>query len=318
MATPRARGGSSLTISPPIKRSPLVCCSSPQMMRRYVVLPQPDGPSSTMNSPFGTSKLMPLTAGTSPNFLTMFLVDTAAIEPPRIQHEAPAPPISRRRFVTCFPASEPASHTPARPDRVRPRHAIRSFVSGLAGPLLHDGLALCSGPLDRLFGARLTGRRLRHHVIEDELVVNFVHRRRGRAGIARDGGPLVRVLQDLQLVLRGRSRIVREDRHRLGHKAGKARIVIALACLEGFRPIRRVVPEELLRGFLVLGEFPDAVELGRGTHEPFHGAFWRLNDEDVIGQLLVLLLCRPVSRDRVDDVRADAGGDVLIVAGIVP
>src|SRR6185437_3159492 len=121
MATPRARGGSSLTISPPIKRSPLVCCSSPQMMRRYVVLPQPDGPSSTMNSPFGTSKLMPLTAGTSPNFLTMFLVDTAAIEPPRIQHEAPAPPISRRRFVTCLPASEPASHTPARPDRVRPQ-----------------------------------------------------------------------------------------------------------------------------------------------------------------------------------------------------
>ena len=44
MATPRARGGMSLTMSPPIKRSPLVCFSSPQMMRRNVVLPQPDGP----------------------------------------------------------------------------------------------------------------------------------------------------------------------------------------------------------------------------------------------------------------------------------
>jgi hypothetical protein len=30
-----------------------------------------------MNSLFGTSRLMPLTAGTSPNFLIMFLVDTA-------------------------------------------------------------------------------------------------------------------------------------------------------------------------------------------------------------------------------------------------
>src|SRR5579862_9666284 len=92
MATPRARGGISLTTSPPIKRSPLVCFSSPQMMRRNVVLPQPDGPSSTMNSPFGTVRLMPFTAGTSPNFLMIFLVNTAAIEPPRIQRDACAPP----------------------------------------------------------------------------------------------------------------------------------------------------------------------------------------------------------------------------------
>jgi hypothetical protein len=35
-----------------------------------------------MNSPFATSKLMPLTAASSPNFLTIFLVDTAAIESP--------------------------------------------------------------------------------------------------------------------------------------------------------------------------------------------------------------------------------------------
>ncbi|MFY9768628.1 MAG: hypothetical protein WAK04_00110 [Xanthobacteraceae bacterium] len=46
-----------------------------------------------MNSPFGTSKLMPLTAGTSPNFLTMFLVDTAAIETSQIFIDnASAPP----------------------------------------------------------------------------------------------------------------------------------------------------------------------------------------------------------------------------------
>src|SRR5689334_9762553 len=53
------------------------------MMRRKVVLPQPDGPSSTMNSPSGTVSEMPLTAGTSPNFLMISLANTADIEPPR-------------------------------------------------------------------------------------------------------------------------------------------------------------------------------------------------------------------------------------------
>lgn len=53
------------------------------MIRKSVVLPQPDGPSSTMNSPSGTVRLIPLTAGTSPpNDLTMFLASTAAIAHP--------------------------------------------------------------------------------------------------------------------------------------------------------------------------------------------------------------------------------------------
>ena len=94
--------GMSLTTLPPIKRSPLVCCSSPQIMRKNVVLPQPDGPSSTMNSPSGTVSEMPLTAGTSPNFLTISLVNTAAIEPPRIQRTAPLPPITRRSINFVF------------------------------------------------------------------------------------------------------------------------------------------------------------------------------------------------------------------------
>src|SRR6266481_3162124 len=63
MATPRARGVMSLTISSLIRTSPDVCRSRPAMILRKVVLPQPDGPSSTRNSPSRTDRLMPSTAG---------------------------------------------------------------------------------------------------------------------------------------------------------------------------------------------------------------------------------------------------------------
>ena len=39
------------------------------MMRRNVVLPQPDGPSNTMNSPSGTVRLMPFDGGDLAKFL---------------------------------------------------------------------------------------------------------------------------------------------------------------------------------------------------------------------------------------------------------
>ncbi len=49
---------------------PDVGSSKPPIMRRVVVLPQPDGPSSEKNSPSRTSRSMWSTATTSPNFLT--------------------------------------------------------------------------------------------------------------------------------------------------------------------------------------------------------------------------------------------------------
>ena len=50
MAMPRARGGRWSTRRSPIQTSPALGVSSPAMMRRSVVLPQPEAPSSTMNS----------------------------------------------------------------------------------------------------------------------------------------------------------------------------------------------------------------------------------------------------------------------------
>ena len=63
-----------------------------------------------MNSPSGTVSEMPLTAGTSPNFLTMSLVNTAAIEPPRIQRKDVRSADSPAAHHLCLPL-QPKSHS---------------------------------------------------------------------------------------------------------------------------------------------------------------------------------------------------------------
>src|ERR1041385_7178282 len=187
MATPRARGGSSLTILPPINRSPLVCCSSPQMTRRNVVLPQPEGPSKTMNSPFGTSRLMPLTAETTPNCLTIFLAETADMNPPANSTVPPSrAACSRGRGVTIQ----------TRPVAAGPRLAWVLFRSGLFEPLLVNGFALLRGPLDRFLGGHLARRRLGHHVADHEIVVDLVDGRPRRPRVAGRCGPRLGILKD--------------------------------------------------------------------------------------------------------------------------
>src|SRR3954468_10333953 len=58
--TPRSGAATS---SPPIEIVPAVGCSRPAMHRNVVVLPQPDGPSSTTLSPAAMRKLTSSTAG---------------------------------------------------------------------------------------------------------------------------------------------------------------------------------------------------------------------------------------------------------------
>src|SRR5437763_1383731 len=65
----RRRGGTctlrsgAATSSPPIEIVPAVGCSRPAMQRSVVVLPQPEGPSSTTISPAAIRKLTSSTAG---------------------------------------------------------------------------------------------------------------------------------------------------------------------------------------------------------------------------------------------------------------
>src|ERR1700730_11481864 len=69
---PRSRGGTLMpsagaeTVRPSMLIVPAVGSSSPATQRNVVVLPQPEGPSSTTISPAGTLKLTPSTAGRPP------------------------------------------------------------------------------------------------------------------------------------------------------------------------------------------------------------------------------------------------------------
>ena len=66
MPTPRSSGGAAVTSSSPKKICPAVGVSSPQIMFKVVLLPQPEGPSSPTSLPSGTVKLSESTAVTSP------------------------------------------------------------------------------------------------------------------------------------------------------------------------------------------------------------------------------------------------------------
>src|ERR1700727_2981742 len=59
----RSFGGTNVTSRPPISTCPPSSGSSPASMRRAVVLPDPDGPTRTMNSPSLISRLSASTAG---------------------------------------------------------------------------------------------------------------------------------------------------------------------------------------------------------------------------------------------------------------
>ena len=60
MAMSRSLGCRSLTRRPPITISPSETVSSPAIMLSSVDLPQPEGPTSTRNSPASTEMSMPL------------------------------------------------------------------------------------------------------------------------------------------------------------------------------------------------------------------------------------------------------------------
>src|SRR6516165_12770721 len=104
MATPRARGVMSLTISSLIRMSPDVCRSRPAMILKKVVLPQPDGPSSTKNSPSRTDRLTPSTAVTPPKSFLISLVTTAATGlPPWLEEGTSQPAVRGRQVAVAWP-----------------------------------------------------------------------------------------------------------------------------------------------------------------------------------------------------------------------
>src|SRR5215208_1285140 len=69
----------SLTIRSPITMRPVSLCSSPAIIRRVVVLPQPDGPSSVSRRPSATASDTSATARTPPKLFPTFSTWTPGI-----------------------------------------------------------------------------------------------------------------------------------------------------------------------------------------------------------------------------------------------
>ena len=75
----RSFDSTSLTTLPSIAIVPPVISSRPASIRRSVDLPQPDGPTSTTNSPSLMSKLIPCRTLVVPKDFSMFWNATVAI-----------------------------------------------------------------------------------------------------------------------------------------------------------------------------------------------------------------------------------------------
>src|SRR5450631_1128747 len=75
----RARGGRSLTTVPPITIWPAVMSSSPATMRNSVLLPHPEGPTNTTNSPELISRSIPWMTSLLPYALTTLRSVTSAM-----------------------------------------------------------------------------------------------------------------------------------------------------------------------------------------------------------------------------------------------
>src|SRR5215468_3908158 len=91
MAMSRSRAGTSFTVRSPILISPSVISSSPASIRSAVDLPQPEGPTRTMNSVSRTWRFRSFTAATSEVYLLVtWSYKTDAIAAQMLTTDGPA------------------------------------------------------------------------------------------------------------------------------------------------------------------------------------------------------------------------------------
>src|SRR5882724_11942122 len=86
----RSLGSTPLTMRPSIATVPALTVSSPATMRNRVDLPQPDGPTTTTNSPSATAQLTPCTTSRVPYDLRTPSRVTVAISSAPSDFVAPA------------------------------------------------------------------------------------------------------------------------------------------------------------------------------------------------------------------------------------
>src|SRR3954453_18727279 len=207
MAIWRARGGRSVTSRPPINTSPPLGASRPPIMRSKVVLPHPDGPSSTRNSPSFDARSMPSTATTPSKRFDRSRTSTMDI--------AIGVEQSRSRAVEeCFAGGQTSAcslrysrcvkrvlFSTARPLDCSTR--LRSPAHEAFGaPFVEDGVDFLFGGGDGVLGALLAAGGASHHVRQGREGEDLAHGGVGRAGVTEVGRPVVRLFQDSQLVSR--------------------------------------------------------------------------------------------------------------------
>src|SRR3954471_13241470 len=155
----RSFGDTSLTTRPPILTVPPEMSSRPATMRSAVVLPQPDGPTSTRNSPSWMSSVRSKTAWTPLSYtLSTSSNTTSAMDPPDLE---------LRGIVERFEGLEGKRK---RPRDTRSGHE-QALVAGLADE--HDRVVVDVHEAQRPAGeraGRAAQRDQRAHLAEELLV----------------------------------------------------------------------------------------------------------------------------------------------------
>src|SRR6266536_663394 len=135
MPQSRFSGGSPVTSRSPIRIEPAVGGSKPAIMRRVVVLPQPDGPRSAMSSPSAIRRERASTARTSPNRFVREL----SVMPDKLVSRTPGSAVARHPLVPNL------HHVIACPGGVQPDVVP---LGDLAQRVLRDRYQLCQLPAD--------------------------------------------------------------------------------------------------------------------------------------------------------------------------
>src|SRR6478736_2992100 len=108
----RSFGWTLLTTRSPIEMVPEVMFSSPASIRNKVDLPQPEGPTSTTNSPSSIGTVTPCRTSKAPNDLRTSLIWTDDIHfPPQNFPAAYDECCDRSVLVPAFPALVPQSRS---------------------------------------------------------------------------------------------------------------------------------------------------------------------------------------------------------------
>ena len=136
----RRFGGRWVMSSPSIVIVPAVGCSKPAIIRRVVVLPQPDGPRNDTNSPFSAARLKSSTA----TVVAEPLLD--ALEDEEAHRWIVSVRWTRRIVKDCWIgraiSGRPPTWTPPwRPCRVRPRNAMTPIAIQVSRKLIRDTAA---------------------------------------------------------------------------------------------------------------------------------------------------------------------------------